>query len=211
MVPIIPKQFEKYCEQHSVVEPALFQELAKETYEKMQAPQMQVGHLEGIFLRLLARLVNARRILEIGTFTGYSALMMAEALPEDGVLTTCDIDPKATELAQRYWDKSPHGKKITLRLGPALETLKRIEGPLDLVFLDADKENYIKYWEACVPKVRKGGLLLADNVLWNGRVLNPQDPTDYAIIAFNKHVKQDPRVEPVMLPVRDGITMAYKI
>jgi caffeoyl-CoA O-methyltransferase len=159
---------------------------------------------------MLARLVSARRVLELGTFTGYSALVMAEGLPDDGELITCDIDPEVTDIAKRYWSRSPHGGKIELRLGPALETLKTIEGPFDLVFIDADKENYINYWELCLPKTRSGGLLVVDNVLWGGEVLDPKDETDKAIAEFNRHVYKDKRVEVVMLPVRDGLTLAYK-
>lgn len=208
---IVPLQIEKYCEEHSVQEPSVFKSLMEETFSKTECPQMQVGHLEGIFLRLLVKLVQASRILEIGTFTGYSALMMAEGLPKGGQLITCDIDPIATQIAQKYWNQNPHGNKIELRLGPALETIKSIDGPLDLVFIDADKENYVNYWEATIPKVRKGGLLIADNVLWSGKVFNPTTPSDHAIVAFNLHVKNDSRVEPVMAPIRDGMTLAYKL
>ena len=209
-ITLVPKVLEEYALNHSTPESVLFRELAKETYAKTRAPQMQVGPLEGGLLRLLARLLHAKRILEIGTFTGYSALCLAEGMAEEGQLTTCDVDPVATGIAQKYWDKSPHGKKITLKLKPALETLKTLEGPLDLVFIDADKENYIHYWEASLPKVRAGGLLVADNVLWSGRVLNPQDASDFGIVQFNEHVKNDRRVEVVMCTLRDGITLAFK-
>lgn len=171
---------------------------------------MQVGHLEGSFLRLLVKIARAKRILEIGTFTGYSALAMAEGLPPAGRLITCDIDPLSTRIARTSWKKSPHGKKIDLRLGRATDTLRRLKGSFDMVFIDADKENYIRYWELCVPKVRRGGLLLADNTLWGGRVLHPRDASGRAIAAFNRHVVHDRRVEAVLLTVRDGLTLAYK-
>lgn len=171
---------------------------------------MQVGHLEGSFLRLLLRIAKARRVLEVGTFTGYSALAMAEGLPPGGRLITCDIDPVVTQIARKTWAKSPHGKKIELRLGHALKTLRKLRGTFDAVFIDADKENYIRYWELCVPKVRRGGILLVDNVLWSGRVLRPKDETDRAIVAFNRYVVSDRRVEAVMLTLRDGVTLAYK-
>jgi caffeoyl-CoA O-methyltransferase len=135
---------------------------------------------------------------------------MAEGLPDDGKLITCDIDPETTKIAKKYWSRSTHGKKIELKLGPALETLKTIEGLFDLVFIDADKVNYINYWELCLPKVRPGGLLVIDNVLWSGSVLNPEDETERAIDEFNKHVYNDKRVEVVMLPIRDGVTLAWK-
>jgi caffeoyl-CoA O-methyltransferase len=156
------------------------------------------------------RLLRAKRILELGTFTGYSSLIMAEGLPDDGKVITCDIDPVTTEIAKKYWSRSPHGKKIELKLGPALETVKTIVGLFDLVFIDADKVNYINYWELCLPKIRRGGLLVIDNVLWSGSVLNPEDETERAIAEFNKHVSNDERVEVVMLPIRDGVTLAWK-
>ena len=171
---------------------------------------MQVGNLEGSFLKLLVKISKAKRILEIGTFTGYSALAMAEAMPAGGRLVTCDIDDQTTVIAREFWGNSPHGGKIELRLGPALETIRKIRGPLDFVFIDADKTNYIHYWNACIPKMRRGGLILADNVLWSGKVLCPRDSTTRAIVAFNRHVAKDKRVEAVMLTVRDGITLAYK-
>ena len=207
---LISEKIEEYCAQHSLPESPIFKDLVKETYSKTEMPQMQVGQLEGDFLRLLVRISKAKRVLEIGTFTGYSALAMAEGLPEDGQLITCDIDPTNTQIAKKFWEKSPHGKKIELKLGPALETLKSLEYPFDLAFIDADKENYVNYWEEILPKMRPGGLIVSDNVLWSGRVLDPKEKSDHAIVAFNKHVKKDARVESVMLTVRDGITLAWK-
>ncbi|MCX9011572.1 MAG: class I SAM-dependent methyltransferase [Candidatus Methanoperedens sp.] len=207
---IVPEVIERYCTENTTPESPLLRELVAETYARTAFPEMQVGHLEGALLRMLVRLIRAKRVLELGTFTGYSSLVMAEGLPEDGKLITCDIDPQVTEIAKKYWSRSPHGKKIELRLGYALETLKTIEGPFDLVFIDADKENYVNYWESCMPKTRSGGLLVVDNVLWSGDVLDPKDRTDRAIAEFNRHVRNDKRVEIVMLPVRDGITLAWK-
>ena len=155
-------------------------------------------------------LFRSRTVVEIGTFTGYSALAMAEGLPKNGRLITCDIDPETTQMARKFWARSSHGKKIQLWIGPAAQTIQKLEGPFDLVFIDADKERYVRYWQLCVPKVRRGGLLLADNVLWGGRVLDPHDSSDRAIVAFNRHVAADRRVEAVMLPLRDGLTLAYK-
>lgn len=207
---IIPKSIEDYARAHSTPEEPLHTKLVKVTYEKTEIPQMQTGHLEGIFLKLLVTAVRAKRILEIGTFTGYSALRMAEGMPLDGKLITCDINEEVTAIAREFWKQSPHGKKISLRLGPALETIKKLKGPLDLVFIDADKENYLNYWNACLPKVRRGGIILVDNVLWSGRVLNPKDATDKAIARFNEAALNDKRVELVMLTIRDGLTMAVK-
>jgi caffeoyl-CoA O-methyltransferase len=171
---------------------------------------MMVGYCEGLLLKLLVRLMNARRVLEIGTFTGYSALCLAEGLPEDGRLVTCDVDAAATTIARRYWARSPHGAKITLELRPALETIATLQGPIDLVFIDADKPGYVRYWEACLPLLRTGGVVAADNTLWSGKVLAPSGQDDLAIAAFNDHVARDPRVEKVVLPVRDGVTVAVK-
>lgn len=207
---IVPPLLENYALLHSSPESALFKKLARATRAKTAFPQMQVGHLEGSFLRLLLRIAKARRVLEIGAFTGYSALAMAEGLPSGSRVITCDIDPVATQIARAHWSKSPHGKKIELRLGPALETIRRLKGSFDAVFIDADKENYIRYWQLCVPKVRRGGILLADNTLWSGRVLRPKDRTDHAIAAFNRTVAADRRVEAVMLTIRDGLTLAVR-
>jgi caffeoyl-CoA O-methyltransferase len=171
---------------------------------------MQVDVIEGRFLKMLVRLTGARTILEIGTFTGYSALMMAEGLPDDGRLITCEVDPKAEAIARRYFAESPHGHKVTVRMGPALETIKTLSAPLDLVFIDADKANYSNYYEASLPLLRPGGLIVADNVLWSGKVLDPQDADDHAIVAFDRMVQSDPRVENVCLTVRDGMMLARK-
>jgi len=207
---IVSKRIEQYCQEHSNPESKLLHELVSETFAHTAFPEMEVGPLEGAFLRILVRLLRAKRILELGTFTGYSSLLMAEGLPDDGKLITCDIDPETTEIAKKYWSRSPHGKKIELKLGQALETLKTIEGLFDLVFIDADKMNYINYWELCIPKIRPGGLLVIDNVLWSGSVLNPEDEMERSIDEFNKHVSTDKRVEVVMLPIRDGVTLAWK-
>ena len=207
---LVPEKIEAYAARHSAPESALFRALARETFRKAKYPQMQVGHLEGQALAMLVRLTRSKRVLEIGTFTGYSSLAMAEALPPGGTLTTLDIDPETTAIARKYWAKSPAGRKITLKIGPALETLKTIRGPLDLVFIDADKHNYVNYWNACVPKVRARGLIVVDNVLWSGRVLNPKDEMDSAIVRCNRHIARDKRVIPVMLSVRDGMTLAWK-
>lgn len=206
----IPAAIEAYAKAHSSSEDPLLQELCRDTQENVQWPQMQTGHLEGSLLRLLAKISGAKRVLEIGTFTGYSSLSLASGMSDDGKVITCDVDPVATEMAKRYWARSPHGKKIELRMGPALETIETIEEELDLVFIDADKENYSNYWEACVPKVRSGGLILVDNVLWYGKVLDPKEESDLAIVAFNELAQADERVDLVMLTVRDGVSLAVK-
>ncbi len=206
----INEKVERFAHDHSSPESDLFRRLQDETYATMQFPQMQVGRIEGQFLKLLVRLIGARRILEIGMFTGYSALMMAEGLSDDGHLITCDINPKAEEIARRYFAKSPHGRKIEIRMGPALHTIQELTGPLDMVFIDADKQNYVNYYNACLPLLRPGGLIVADNVLWSGRVIQPEDDDTRAIVAFDERVTSDPRVENVCLTVRDGIMLAWK-
>lgn len=211
MFPLLSDDLEAYIDKHSSPESALLKQLAEETRNSTEKPTMMIDHSEGLLLRILIRLTRARRVLELGTFTGYSALTMAEGLPDDGEIITCDVDPEVTKIAQRYWDQSPHSSKIKLLLGPALETIENIQPPLDMIFLDADKENYVNYWEACLPKLRPGGVLTVDNVLWSGRVLDPKEPDDHAIVAFNKHVAGDDRVECVMVPIRDGLLVAIKL
>src|SRR3990172_4434915 len=173
-------------------------------------PQMLTGPLEGAFLATLVRLTRARRVIEIGLFTGYSALSMAEALPDDGRIVSCEISADNAAIARRFFERSAHGGKIEIRMGPALETLKSLEESFDLAFVDADKENYIAYFEALMPKLAPGGLIVADNVLWSGTVLDPKEASDRAIVAFNDHVARDPRVEVVMLPLRDGVSLIRK-
>ena len=210
MPDIVPEAIEAYIEAHTSERTAIFHHLERETREKMAAFTMQVGKVEGGFLKMLAQISRAKRVLEVGTFTGYSALCFAEGLPDDGEVITCDIDPEATAMAKRYWADSEHGKKIELRLGPAIETIASLDGPFDLVFLDADKQGYLDYYEAALPMLPAGGLVVADNTLWSGRVLDPQDDSDHAIVRFNAHVAADERVDNVLLSVRDGVMLARK-
>lgn len=204
------EELQKYAYDHSSLEDAILRELVEYTQANVRGPMMQTGHLEGSFLRLLVKSIGAKRVLEVGTYTGYSSLSMAMGLPDDGEVITCDNNKRFTEVAQRFWEKSPHGKKIQLKLGFAVDSLKEIEGPFDLAFIDADKENYVNYYEAALEKLRPGGLIVIDNVLWGGRVLDPQDHTDHAIIRCNEHVAKDDRVEAVMLTIRDGVTLVRK-
>jgi len=210
MIDIVDEAIEKYAHDQTTPESELFERLRDETFEKMRSPQMQVGRIEGRFLKMLVRLTSARRVLEIGMFTGYSALMMAEGLPDDGRIITCDVDPKAEAVARRYFAESPDGHKIEVRMGPALDTIATLSEPLDMVFIDADKGNYSNYYDACFPLVRPGGLIVADNVLWSGEVLDPKDEDSRAIVAFNERVQSDPRVENVLITVRDGMMLAWK-
>lgn len=206
----IDEKIEQYAFDHTSDEGELLRRLEKETYEKLEIPQMTTGRIEARLLKLLARLVGAQRILEIGTFAGYSALSMAEALPEGGTLVTCEEDPVAIAFAQKYFSKSPHGEKIKQMEGPALESIKKLTGTFDMAFIDADKINYSNYYEAILPMIRPGGLIAVDNVLWSGRVLNPQDESDEAIHQFNERVVNDQRVESVLLTVRDGLNCIIK-
>jgi len=212
METIIPKAIDDYCAAHTTPPAPLLAELEAWTHAQVKHPQMLTGHLEGALLAWLVRLTGARRVLEIGTYTGYSALAMAAALPTDGELITCDNDPKHAGIAQSYFDRSPHGCKIKLMLGPALDTLAAFPAHtmFDLVFLDADKENYSNYYEAILPRLQANGLLVIDNVLWSGKVLAPRKKTDKAIAALNEHVRADARVECLMLPVRDGVLWVRK-
>jgi caffeoyl-CoA O-methyltransferase len=206
---VVDERIDAYAEAHSTPPDPLLAELAAETKATMASPQMLTGAVEGRFLELLVHATGARRILELGTFTGYSALSMAAALPEGGRIDTLDIEPRHAEVAQRYFDRSPHGSKITLHLGPALETLATLEGPYDLVFVDADKPGYDAYYEAALPLLSERGLIAIDNTLWSGRVLDPEegDESTALIAALNDKIAADERVVAVQLTVRDGITL----
>lgn len=211
MLTLVPDAIEDYAIAHTSKVPELYERLRAETYADADCPQMQVGPLEGRLLKLLAQLTGARRAVEVGTFTGYSGLSIAEGMAADGKLVTCDVDPVATAIARRYFAEAPWGHKIDFRLGPAADTIATLDAPLDLCFLDADKAGYIGYWEQLVPLLRPGGLIVADNVLWSGKVLAPEQDADKALVAFNRHVVADPRVEHVMLTVRDGVTVARRL
>lgn len=211
MESLLPPGIEAYARDHSLAPSPLANELEAYTNAHCQDPQMLIGPLEAAVLKLLVRIGNVQRVLEIGMFTGYSALSMAEALPAQGRIVTCDIDPETTRIARTFFARSPHGAKIEARLGPALETLAKMQDEqFDLAFIDADKENYIAYYEAILPRLRAGGVIVADNVLWSGRVLAPQKESDRALVAFNRHVRADARVEAAMLTVRDGLFLIRK-
>ncbi len=209
MIPL-PEEIENYAERHTRGLSELHARVWKETHEKTKSPKMMVGPLEAALLRLLVRITAAKRVLEIGMFTGYSALAWAEALPEDGRIVTCDVNPETTEMAQRYFASSPHGKKIEVRLGPALETLKTFKEPFDICFIDADKTGYDAYYDACIELTRHGGLIVLDNMMQGGKVLHPGDDRVRGIAALNERIQKDERVENVLLPVRDGIMLCYK-
>lgn len=211
MAPFFPEDLERYIENHVGPVSPLLEELERETRERTGHPGMLTGRVEGAFLRMLVQLSGARKVMEIGTFTGYSALMMAEGLPAGGELVTCEVSGEYAAIARKYFDRSPHGGKIRLVLGPAAETLRGVpDGSVDFVFIDADKGGYSLYYEEGVRVLRCGGLIAADNVLWYGRVLSPEDADSRAIVSFNRKVMSDDRVEKVMLPVRDGVYLVRK-
>lgn len=207
---IVPEPIEQYAEQHSAPLSPLLEELKRETYRTQPGAGMLSGQLEGNLLQFLLWLGNAKRVLELGTFTSFSAQMMAAALPADGEVITCDINPQAKAFAKPFLKRNPHGHKVTIKIGPALETIKSLKGPFDLVFIDADKENYTNYYEAVLPLLATKGIIAVDNVLWSGRVLDPKDESDKAIAAFNEHVCRDRRVSCTMLTIRDGLMLIRK-
>jgi caffeoyl-CoA O-methyltransferase len=208
---IVESAVEEYAEAHSSPDGELFERLAAETREKSETPQMMVGLLEGQFLGALVRSTRAKRVLELGTFTGYSSISMALALPADGQVITCDVDAEMTEIARRYAQEAGVADRIEYRLGPALDTIAQLEGEFDLVFIDADKPNYVNYYEATVPKLSPTGLLILDNTLWSGRVADPDedDENTRAIRTVNDRVRDDPRVRNVLLTVRDGMNLVW--
>ena len=205
---IVPEPIEHYVEEHTTQPDELLARLAAETRETLESPQMLTGTVEGRLLELLVYASGAKHVLELGTYSGYSALSMAAGLPEGGRIDTCELDEGRAAVARRYVEQSPYADRITIHLGPALETIERLPGAFDFVFIDADKPNYINYYEAVLPRLSGGGLIAADNTLWSGRVLE-DDASEgtQAIKAFNEHVKSDPRVTSVMLTVRDGVTL----
>jgi caffeoyl-CoA O-methyltransferase len=205
---VIDERIEAYAEAHTTAQTELLEELAAETRATMRIPEMLTGTVAGRLLELLVYATGAERVLEIGTFTGYSALAMAAGLPEGGHIDTCDIEPEHVEVARRYIARSAYADRITVHLGPALDTIAELEGDYDFVFIDADKLSYDSYYEAVLPRLRPGGLIAIDNTLWSGRVLDPQD--DSAIGALNDKLAADERVVCVLLTVRDGVTLVRK-
>lgn len=206
----LSEALEAYIAKHSEAEPELLQELTRETHLKVLMPRMITGHYQGRVLSLISRIVRPRNILEIGTYTGYSALCLAEGLQAAGRLHTIDKNDELTEMQRRYFDRSPYGPQIVQHSGMALDLLPNLKETFDLVFIDADKSEYPEYYEKVLPRVRPGGLILFDNVLWSGKVLGPADPRDRAtgiLKDFNAALQQDPRVRTVMLPIRDGLTL----
>lgn len=210
----LSEQLDDYVVNYSENEPELLQQLTRETYQKIMQPRMLSGHYQGRVLSMLSKLIHPKYILEIGTYTGYSALCLAEGMQKDGKLDTIDINEELHDFQRKYFDKSDYGNQIHQHLGDALEIIPKLNKTFDLVFIDADKENYTKYFHLVIEKLQPGGVILSDNVLWSGKVIEPLDDKDLstkAILDYNELLKKDPRVETVILPIRDGLTVSRKL
>ena len=207
----ISQELEDYIEQHSEKEPVLLAALSKETYQKILLPRMLSGHFQGRVLSMLSKLIRPLNILEIGTYTGYSALCLCEGMQEKGQLHTIDIKEELVDFQRKHFDKSPWGNQIVQHLGEAVAIIPTLDIKFDLVFIDADKENYLNYFELILPKMNKGGVILSDNVLWSGKVMEPLHPNDVptkVLIEYNQLLATDARIETVLLPIRDGLTVS---
>jgi predicted O-methyltransferase YrrM len=207
----LSQDLEDYIEQHSENEPELLAQLNKETYQKILLPRMLSGHFQGRVLSMLSKLIRPVNILEIGTYTGYSGLCLCEGMQENGQLHTIDIKEELVDFQRKYFDKSPWGNQIVQHLGEAVDIIPNLDLKFDLVFIDADKENYINYFNLILPKMNRGGIILSDNVLWSGKVVLPLEKNDLStkvLLEYNLLLKNDPRVETVLLPIRDGLTVS---
>lgn len=210
----IPEELDDYVVAHTEEEPTLLQELTRETYQKILQPRMLSGHYQGRILSMVSKLVSPKTILEIGTYTGYSALCLAEGLTKDGVLHTIDINEELHDFQRKYFNRSSYGDQIKQYTGDAMEIISTLDNGIDLVFIDADKHNYSNYFNLIIDKMNPGGIILSDNVLWSGKViqeLNPKDIDTKGLLEYNKLLKDDKRVETVLLPVRDGLTISRVI
>ena len=212
MKALVSAEIEAYATSHSMSESEVCRALRAETHRQMDSPQMLVGPLEGAFLKLLTQIVGATRVLEVGMFTGYSALCFAEALPGEGTVTTCEIDDTSAALARRYFASSPHGHKITVRMGPAIETMEALDSRYDVIFIDADKQNYLNYYRRAKELLTPNGVIVIDNVLWDGDVLlqPASDERTAAIQELNRVVASDPDVSAVLLTIRDGVLLVRR-
>ena len=208
---IVPEEIEQYAEAHTSAPTELLRRLAEETKSTLERPSMLTGTIEARLLELLVFAIGARRVLELGTYSGYSAISMAAALPPGGHIDTCEVDETHAAVAQRYIEEAGYADRITIHLGPALETIARLEGDFDFVFIDADKVNYMAYYEALLPRLADRALMAIDNTLWSGRVLEAeQDESTKAIVELNDHIAADDRVIAVQLTVRDGVTLVRR-
>ncbi|TPD65618.1 O-methyltransferase [Flavobacterium microcysteis] len=207
----ISPELELYVEKHSENEPALLAALHRETFQKIMQPRMLSGHFQGRVLSMISKLVRPENILEIGTYTGYATLCLAEGMKENGSIDTIDINEELFSIQKKYFDLSPWKDQITQHMGDALEIIPNLGKKYDLVFIDADKDNYLNYFDLIMPIMNKGGIILSDNVLWSGKVLeepNPKDLSTNVLLEYNKKLKDDPRIETVLLPIRDGLTVS---
>ena len=209
----ISQELDNYIVNHSEDEPPLLQQLSRETHLKILQPRMLSGHYQGRLFSLISKMLNPKAILEIGTYTGYSALCLAEGLQNNGVLHTIDINEELYDFKRKYFNASPYGQQIIQHVGNAIDIIKTLDHQFDLVFIDADKEDYPAYFELVINKLKKGGVILSDNVLWSGKVIEPLiegDDATKALLQYNQMLKNDPRIETVILPVRDGLTIIRK-
>ena len=209
----ISEKLDDYVVKHSEDEPALLKALTRETYQKILQPRMLSGHYQGRVLSMLSKLIRPKVILELGTFTGYSALCLAEGLDKNGIIHTIDINEELVDFQRSYFDKSEYGSQIIQHLGSAIDIIPTLDTTFDLVFMDADKPNYITYFHQIIDKLNPGGVILSDNVLWSGKVmeeLNPSDVSTKIVLEYNALLKDDPRLETVLLPIRDGLTVSIK-
>lgn len=207
----IPQKLDDYVVAHSQQEPDLLQKLTRETYQKILQPRMLSGAFQGRILSMISKLINPKNILEIGTYTGYSALCLAEGMQTDGELHTIDVNEELVDFQRKYFDNSDYGKQIHQHLGSAVDIIPTLSTTFDLVFIDADKPNYVNYFHAIIDKMNSGGIILSDNVLWSGKVLEPLKPNDEStriLLDYNKLLNEDSRVETVLLPIRDGLTIS---
>lgn len=210
----LPEKLDDYIVAHSETEPELLQQLTRETYQKILQPIMLSGPYQGRVLSMISKLINPKSILELGTFTGYSTLCLAEGLQKEGIIHTVDINEELEDFQRKYFEKSGYGKQIIQHIGNALDIIPKINSTFDLVFIDADKPNYSKYFHLIIDKLNTGGIILSDNVLWHGKViekLNPKDESTKAVLDYNTLLKNDKRIETVVLPIRDGLTISRKI
>jgi predicted O-methyltransferase YrrM len=209
----ISEKLDDYVVQHTENEPELLRELSRETFQKTLQPRMLSGHFQGRILSFFSKLIRPKKILELGTFTGYSALCLAEGLDKDGELHTIDKNEELVSFQRRYFNRSIHGSQIHQHTGCALEIIKKINYKFDLIFIDADKSNYVNYFNLLADKIKRGGVLISDNVLWSGKVIEPLENSDLStkvLLEYNKLLKEDPRFETILLPIRDGLTLSIK-
>ena len=209
----LPEKLDDYIVKHSQEEPKLLKQLTRETYQKILQPIMMSGPYQGRVLSMISKLKNPKSVLELGTFTGYSTLCLAEGLQPDGEIHTIDVNEELVDFQRKYFDKSDYGHQIIQHLGNALEVIPKLNKTFDLVFIDSDKPNYVKYFHLVIDKLNSGGILLSDNVLWHGKVLDKLDPKDLstkAVLEYNNLLIEDSRIETVLLPIRDGLTISRK-